>query len=117
MKKLFLVLLAGAMFVACGNKAAEEEAVVEETAVEEAVVEEPAQEEAVAEACQQSEQQSEQQCAQKCSQKCDQKCSKASQQQQETTIKEDVQASGKKVAKEAIKKSEAEAIKALNSKQ
>ena len=43
MKKLFLVLLAGALFVACGNKAEEatEEAVVEEPVVEEVVVEEP----------------------------------------------------------------------------
>ena len=42
MKKLFLVLLAGALFVACGNKAEEAtEEVVEEPVVEEvAVVEE-----------------------------------------------------------------------------
>ena len=47
MKKLFLVLLAGALFVACGNKAEEatEEAVVEEPVVEEVVVEEPVVEE------------------------------------------------------------------------
>ena len=47
MKKLFLVLLAGALFVACGNKAEEatEEVVAEEPVAEEVVVEEPVVEE------------------------------------------------------------------------
>ncbi len=41
MKKLFLVLLAGALFVACGNKA--EEPVAEEVVAEEPVAEEVAE--------------------------------------------------------------------------
>ena len=70
MKKLFLVLLAGALFVACGNKAEEAvvEEVVEEPATEEVVVEEPvAEETAVVE--------------------------------DETTIKEEAKKSGKNIAK------------------
>ena len=64
MKKLFLVLLAGALFVACGNKA--------EEATEEAVVEE------------------------------------------ETTVIETAKKAGKNIAKEAIKKGEEEAFKAID---
>ena len=83
MKKLFLVLLAGALFVACGNKAEEatEEAVVEEPVAEEVVVEEPAEEVAVVE--------------------------------EETTVKEEAQKAGKNIAKKAIQKGEEEAVNAI----
>jgi hypothetical protein len=84
MKKLFLVLLAGALFVACGNKAEEatEEAVVEEPVVEEVVVEEPVVEEvAVVE--------------------------------EETTVKEEAQKAGKTIAKKAIQKGTEEAVKSI----
>ena len=40
MKKVFLVLLAAGMFVACGNKAAQEEEVATDTVAVEEVVEE-----------------------------------------------------------------------------
>ena len=85
MKKLFLVLLAGALFVACGNKAEEaEEAVVEEPVVEEVVVEEPVVEEVVAE-----------------------------EPVAETTVKQEAKKAATNVAKEAIKKGENEALKTL----
>ena len=84
MKKLFLVLLAGALFVACGNKAEEatEEVVAEEPVAEEVVVEEPVVEEtAVVE--------------------------------EETTVKEEAQKAGKTIAKKAIQKGTDETVKAI----
>ncbi|MCQ2285880.1 MAG: hypothetical protein MJZ76_03270 [Bacteroidales bacterium] len=85
MKKLFLVLLAGALFVACGNKAEEatEEVVAEEPVVEEVVAEEPVAEE-VAEVP-----------------------------AEETTVKEEAAKAGKAIAKKAIQKGEEEAVKAI----
>ncbi|MCQ2264956.1 MAG: hypothetical protein MJZ46_02795 [Bacteroidales bacterium] len=85
MKKLFLVLLAGALFVACGNKAEEatEEVVAEEPVVEEVVAEEPVAEE-VAEVP-----------------------------AEETTVKEEATKAGKAIAKKAIQKGEEEAVKAI----
>ena len=84
MKKLFLVLLAGALFVACGNKAEEatEEAVVEEPVAEEVVVEEPVAEEVAGV-------------------------------EEETTVKEEAQKAGKNIAKKAIQKGEEEAVNAI----
>lgn len=93
MKKVFLVLLAAGLFVACGNKNQAEEAeavdsvVTEEVVVEEPVVEQVVEEAPVAEAA-----------------------------PAEKTVKQVAKETGESVAKTAIKEAGAEATEAIQTK-
>lgn len=93
MKKLFLVLLAGALFVACGNKAEEvtEEPAIDSTVVEEVVVDTTVVEE-VAEPVVEE---------------------KAAPAEKKTTVKQEVKKAGEKVAVEAVKVGEEKALNAV----
>lgn len=99
MKKLFLVLLAGALFVACGNKA--EEPVVEEVVAEEPVVEEVVEEaEPVVEETAVVEEET--------------TVKQGTTAKQETTVKQEAKKAAKNIARETIKVGEEKAVEAIN---